>query len=106
MGLSDLQRREARKATRSHNPSASFAPGFNVGRSGEVISSRSPSTACPHCNSERIIPMRMPGFTLYHCIFCGEKWRDSFDKPGQILRPRELRAIRRKVGNRYGRILI
>ena len=106
MSLSDLQREEARAATRSHNPAATFVPGFNVDRSGEVISSSSPSTACPHCNSEGIIPVRMPGFTLYHCIFCGEKWRDSFDKPGQILRPRQLRVIRRKVGNKFGRILV
>lgn len=106
MSLSDLQRKEAREATKSHHPAATFVPGFNVDRSGEVISSSSPSTACPHCNSENIIPQRMPGFTLYYCLSCGEKWRDSYDRPGQILRPRRLKAIRRKVGNKYGRVLV
>lgn len=97
-GLKDLKK--------FHPAYAKVIPGFRLDRSGGVVNSNLFSDTCPHCNSNRILPMRMPGFTLYECLTCREKWRDSYDRPGMTLTPKQWKARKRKVGNEFGRILV
>ena len=64
-------------------------PSVRMDNSGEWLPTNSYTKFCISCNSERIIPMRMSGFTLYECLFCGHMWRDSYNKPGITLRNSE-----------------
>lgn len=82
-------------------------PPHRITRDGEVIAkTRGVSKVCLRCNSDRVIPMKMPGFTMYECLTCDHKWRDSYSKPGPMLRPREWRVLRRDWDQTRGRILI
>lgn len=119
MNLNDLARKiipeRLDKGTRSTShridewhPNAGFPqPPHQILPDGEVIAKpRGVSKVCLRCNGDKVIPMRMPGLTLYECITCGHKWRDSYNKPGQVLRPKEWRALRPHLENRHGRLLI
>ena len=116
MNLRDIQKKfipKPRLGTvsfdhRNYHPDAIIPqPPHRITRDGAVLPElRGVSKVCLVCNGNKVIPMRLPGLTLYECLTCGHKWRDSYDKPGQVLRPRQWRAIRREVGHEYGRILI
>jgi len=97
-GLTDRQK--------IRNPHSLHIPSIRMDNSGEWLPTNSYTKFCIYCNSERVLPMRFSGLTLYECLYCGEKWRDSYNKPGITLRNSEWRDRRKKVGNRYGRILI
>ena len=91
------------------HPNAAFPqPPHQITRDGEVIAKpKGVSKVCLRCNSTNVMPMRMPGFTMYECLKCRHVWRDSFDRPGQVLRPREWRALKPKPWQRLqGRVLI
>jgi hypothetical protein len=89
-----------------HNPHGLFIPSASLDNSGGLVPAKMQTTFCIYCNSERVVPMRMPGFTLYECLYCREKWRDSYDGPRTTMRSSDWRDRRKKLGNQYGRILI
>jgi len=88
------------------NPTALHIPSIRMDNSGEWLPTNSFTKFCIYCNGERIVPMRLSGFTIYECLTCGKKWRDSYNKPGITLRPREWRNRRKALGQTRGRILI
>lgn len=125
MNLRDLQRKflpkprfgTSRDKTdiRNYHPDSVF-PQFphQITRDGEVIAKTDGvSKVCLRCNSDKVMPMRMPGFTMYECLKCRHKWRDDFNKPGPTLRPKEWRSLGLRHGLRpkpwqslRGRVLI
>lgn len=116
MNLRDIQRKfipQTQFGTtsfdhRNYHPDAIIPqPPHQILRDGEVVSKlNGVSKACLRCNGERVVPMRMPGFTLYECLTCGHKWRDSYNKPGFTLRPSEWRDRRGHLGVLQGRIVV
>ena len=97
-----------KKVTEGQNPHSKHQPALDLDPSGEIVPAKRQSTFCPQCNNERILPMRLAGFTIYRCMNrrCGFKWRDSYNQPGATLKPREWRSIRDEIGLEHGRILV
>ena len=100
---------------RNYHPDAVIPqPPHRITRDGEVLPKLSGgSKVCLVCNGTNVMPMRMSGFTLYECLTCRHVWRDDYNKPGQILRPREWRGLGLRQGLRpkpwqklQGRVLI
>lgn len=97
-----------KKINKDNNPWAKPLPSIKMDNSGDITVSNRATDFCPKCNDANIMPMRMPGFTLYECFKCNHRWRDSFNKPGHVLRPKRWRQIRKQIGakNKWGRIII
>jgi len=97
-----------KKISKDNNPWAFKMSSLKMDNSGEITKSHNATDFCPKCNDANILPMRMPGFTLYECFKCHYKWRDAFNKAGPVLRPKGWRAIAKQIGSNssWGRIII
>lgn len=125
MNLNDLRRKltpdvrfgttRDKQHVRNYHPNSVVPqPPHRITRDGEVLAKTTGvSKTCLRCNSDKVMPMRFNGFTLYECMTCRHAWRDDFNKPGPTLRPKEWRSLGLRQGLRpkpwqklQGRILI